>query len=61
MSCFVTSFIPSYRAGEPLDVYYDIELTEHRDVVIKRVGPVQVPKAKVKHKFWKRTTRRATR
>lgn len=34
--CFISSFIPSYRAGHPLDVFYDVDLVEHRTPTVAR-------------------------
>jgi hypothetical protein len=36
----VTSFTPTYRAGHPLDIFFDLELTEHRQPTLRKLaGP----------------------
>lgn len=36
MACHITNFNYYYQPNEPLDVYFDIELTEHRDLKVTR-------------------------
>lgn len=36
--CHITNFNYSYQAGHPRDVFYDIELTEHRELQVTRLG-----------------------
>lgn len=35
--CFVSTFTPSLKAGNPLDIFFDLDLVEHRAPTVSRV------------------------